>query len=290
MYDVNDEYSFHCDTYEHIDPNIEYILENQIYECDENEETEDFDELENELKYGVSKFCNCRDDESCAELITCFHGSNYIPKQNAVTNKTVLLLNSDRPCLDLIYECSSLCPCPPSCYNRVLQHGPCKTLKIIRVEKGSVDQFGLTTSEPLECGRFICEYIGEILTKQEAERRCILNEKFHKMNYIICLNEMAIGGVGNIIQTFIDPSRKGNIGRYLNHSCDPNCEILSIRVDSVVPKLGIFAKRDIIAGEELCFDYGHDGSIERDLERKFDRKLCYCDTIVCRKYLPDYNY
>lgn len=277
------------DFYEHIDQNVEYILENQIFQCDEISES--YNELENELKYCVSKFCVCQDSDSCSNQIICFHGSNYIYTQDDSGENDQLILNVDRPCSDLIYECSSLCSCPPTCSNRLLQLGPCQSLEIISTIKGSIEQYGLTTTKNIRKNSFICEYIGELLTKEEAERRCSINEKLNKMNYIICLNEKAIGSSENVIQTFIDPSSKGNIGRYINHSCDPNCQILSVRIDSIVPKLGIFANRDISAGEEICFDYGHDSNVDDEhMERKFNRKLCYCGTSKCRKFLPDYNY
>ena len=52
----------------------------------------------------------------------------------------------------------------------------------------------------------------------------------------------------------IDPTTKGNLARFINHSCDPNCisEKWHVLGETAI---GIFARRDIAAGEELSFDY-----------------------------------
>lgn len=222
------------DNYDHANPSVEYLFENQIFQSDENESHK---KLEDDLNFCLTKFCGCQTDDDCADVFNCFHGSNYC--FHPLTGEPIL--NDNRLCEDLIYECSSMCSCPPTCQNRLVQFGPRSGLQIIRInEKLPNEQFGLRTNVDIRRGGFVCEYVGEILTKEEAVRRNNDNEKAGRMNYIICLNELSIFDTGghNKLQTFIDPSTKGNIGRYLNHSCDPNCEIFSVRVDSIVPKLG----------------------------------------------------
>lgn len=53
---------------------------------------------------------------------------------------------------------------------------------------------------------------------------------------------------------YIDASRKANIGRFINHSCDPNCRIEKWTVLGE-QRVGIFADKDIKKGTELSFDY-----------------------------------
>jgi uncharacterized protein len=54
-------------------------------------------------------------------------------------------------------------------------------------------------------------------------------------------------------QWTIDGSPRTNIARYINHSCEPNCE-----TDVLEGKIYVFALRDIEPGEELTFDYGEE--------------------------------
>jgi SET domain-containing protein len=52
----------------------------------------------------------------------------------------------------------------------------------------------------------------------------------------------------------IDATRRGGIARFINHSCDPNCELQKWVVGKHL-RMGIFTKRIIEKGEELSFDY-----------------------------------
>lgn len=190
-----------------------------------------------------------------------------------------MLLKGDRKCKDLIYECNDNCKCSISCTNKLVQYGPCDHLIIKKFnDKG----FGLESLKYIPKGTFICEYAGEILTKQEAQKRDLENQEFGKMNYIFCLNEIKLKS-NEKIQTFIDPSVKGNIGRYLNHSCEPNCDIISVRCSSVIPKLAIFSNRDIKAQEELTFSYG-------EVQNGETKKPCLCGAESCKKFLPNLSF
>ncbi len=79
---------------------------------------------------------------------------------------------------------------------------------------------------------------------------------------------------------YIDARKKGSIARYINHSCDPNCAVHRWKVKGVI-RAGIFALRDIHAGEELSFDY--------QWKRKRGRAptKCYCGAKNCRGTLED---
>lgn len=56
---------------------------------------------------------------------------------------------------------------------------------------------------------------------------------------------------------FIDATKKGGKGRFLNHSCNPNCVVAKWTIGKKA-RMGIFAKRDIKANEELTFNYNVD--------------------------------
>jgi SET domain-containing protein len=77
-------------------------------------------------------------------------------------------------------------------------------------------------------------------------------------------------------RTVIDATRDGNESRYINHSCDPNCE-------SEVEKgrVYIFALRDIRKGEELHYDYAYERSGD-ETEKEEAQYRCRCGTKICR--------
>ena len=75
----------------------------------------------------------------------------------------------------------------------------------------------------------------------------------------------------------IDPTSYGNIARFINHSCDPNCVVRKWTVGKET-SIGIFARRDIQEDEELTFDYQFD-----TFKTPFTK--CYYGTIKCKGYL-----
>jgi SET domain-containing protein len=79
----------------------------------------------------------------------------------------------------------------------------------------------------------------------------------------------------------IDPAIGGNEARWINHSCDPNCE--AIEEDG---RIFIYAMRDIEPGEELFYDYAMeiDEPITRKLENEFK---CHCGAARCRGTMLD---
>lgn len=73
----------------------------------------------------------------------------------------------------------------------------------------------------------------------------------------------------------IDARFKGNAARFINHSCDPNAELQRWQVKGYT-RIGIFALRDIAAGEEITYDYQFFTAEET---------ACRCGTAKCRGYL-----
>lgn len=296
------------DDYDHEDPNIVYIAESIPIK----ETIEQFNEQ-------LLQCCQCGDKCTIETNCTCLNnsGSCYrevvdiannrstnhgcITDQSINTNDgsttpidyidlpskyTIDIHNPSKP----IYECNDKCKCSWTCGNRLVQYGPRKNLKIIEcmevleipIGEKSKKGRGLITTKFIKSNSFICEYAGEILNKEESARRFALNESNNLMNYIFCLNEKF--GT-EMRQTLVDPSKFGNIGRYLNHSCDPNCHIIPIRINNGIPKLCIFSSRDILENTELCFDYGENSP--RDLSQATTHlKLCLCEAANCRKFMP----
>lgn len=78
----------------------------------------------------------------------------------------------------------------------------------------------------------------------------------------------------------MDAKIAGNIGRFFNHSCTPNLYVQNVFVDTYdlqFPWIAFFAGENIVAGQELVWDYNYTiGSVA-------DRVLyCYCGTRNCR--------
>jgi len=103
------------------------------------------------------------------------------------------------------------------------------------IVKKSSAGLGLYAKTPLKRGEFVIEYVGKLLTAEEA------NKKGGK--YLFEVNS----------KWTIDGSERSNIARYINHSCHPNCEAYIVG-----KKVKIRAVKNIKAGEELSYDYGKD--------------------------------
>uniref|UniRef100_A0A1A9UF15 SET domain-containing protein n=1 Tax=Glossina austeni TaxID=7395 RepID=A0A1A9UF15_GLOAU len=245
------------DEYEHLDNCIEYILENVLSK--ETHQDEEYMQLQEDYNSILINKCYCS-ALSCLCDVDCNHGGNYVKDSQSKE----LVLNPEKH-QELIYECTSLCACEPDkCVNRLVQYGPRNNLKIIYSDR--YQSKGLTTTEIIPKGAFICEYAGELITFKQAQKRMQENDANQRMNYVLSLCESASNGsrtMNKVLLTTVDPSRKGNIGRYLNHSCQPNCQIKSVRIDCPLPKIAIFAKNLIKAGEELCFHY-NEGVIRKN--------------------------
>ncbi len=61
----------------------------------------------------------------------------------------------------------------------------------------------------------------------------------------------------NGMNLWINGDKNGRPVRYMNHSCDPNCELIQWGVDGL-PRMHFFAKKNIKSGIELTFDYNWD--------------------------------
>lgn len=185
-----------------------------------------------------------------------------------------------------VFECNALCACGDRCGNRVVQRGLQLRLQVFRTERKG---WGLRALERVPRGRFVCEYAGEVLGAAEVRRR-LQAQTARDPNYILAVREHA--GRARVSETFVDPARVGNVGRFLNHSCAPNLLMVPVRADSAVPRLALFAARDILPGEELCYDYSGrflnrtDRAGQERLGDAEPRKPCYCGARSCAAVLP----
>jgi len=184
------------------------------------------------------------------------------------------------------YECNINCDCSDICINRVVQKGLNKKLMVnyISKQKG----FGVFALELIKKDRFICEYVGEILDKNSAHEKIEKNKLRKRNNYVIQVREVY---KNMIVNTFIDSEEKGNVTRFINHSCDANMYFDIVRINHFIPQIAFYAKRDIKIGEELTFSYiDTDNVKESDIDflTRKSEKLCECKSINCNKFLPGF--
>jgi hypothetical protein len=72
----------------------------------------------------------------------------------------------------------------------------------------------------------------------------------------------------------LDSTKKGNIARFINHSCDPNCQLQRVNVAGVT-RIAIVCIREVAAGEFLSYDYQFD-------TEKAEKFRCACGASKCR--------
>ncbi|CAH8620317.1 unnamed protein product [Heterobilharzia americana] len=159
-------------------------------------------------------------------------------------------------------ECGPQCAAGDFCSNRQFQmrlYAPTKPFYAGK-DKG----WGLMTTDNVERGSFIVEYVGEVIDFSEFRRRIRRYERLgHAHHYFMAVES----------DRFIDAGSKGNWARFVNHSCEPNCVTQKWSVDGEI-RIGFFAKEDIPAGQEVTIDY-------QFVQYGVSEQKCYCGTAAC---------
>ncbi len=136
---------------------------------------------------------------------------------------------------------------------------------LYEVRRSRIQGRGAFALRPIRKGQRIDQYLGQHITHEEADRRYDDNDGRHH-TFLFVLNE----------DTVIDARYGGNDARYLNHSCDPNCE--SIIEDDTV---WIKAIKAIKPETELVYDYRFEWQDEFEpVDIRY--YACRCGTAKCR--------
>ncbi|WWC60431.1 uncharacterized protein I303_103003 [Kwoniella dejecticola CBS 10117] len=240
--------------------------------------------------------CTVKQGNAC-DCVSSFGNFYPLPSRKSGNDQNQVLHLDALPDNLPLVECSPHCPCAGSCANKLTQRGVRVPVAVEPSTSGiGLGLFHRPADAPVHTklprGTFVSLYAGEYLTTLEARQRWAEQAIIR------------IAGEGNYILSLrlpgetwhIDPRYKGNVGRFLNHSCDPNCVIQVVRwgTDSL-PRAAIFTKRDIQAGEELTFDYAN-ASGSPELASKLrsegfvgdqgERTKCLCGTQLCREWMP----
>lgn len=133
---------------------------------------------------------------------------------------------------------------------------------------------GVFAARDIPAGTPIIEYVGEVISKREAEKRGMALLKHAAKTggaavYIFILNG----------RYDLDGNFDWNDARLINHSCNPNCET---EIDNDL-RIWVTALRDIAAGDELFFDYNF------DLE-SYEDHPCRCGQPECIGYIVGREY
>ncbi|QQK46865.1 Histone-lysine N-methyltransferase, H3 lysine-9 specific [Penicillium digitatum] len=188
----------------------------------------------------------------------------------------------------IIYECNSRCGCGGQrCWNHVVQKG--RTIRLEIFDTGSRG-FGLRSPDLIRRGQFIDLYLGEVITKAEADERENLTDGSHTQSYLFSLDWYVKDDDDEEKNMKVIDGRKfGSATRFMNHSCNPNCKIVPVcttnHADEYLYNLAFFANRDISPGTELTFDYNQ--GEENITPRKIDPEAvpCLCGESKCRGQL-----
>jgi SET domain-containing protein len=136
----------------------------------------------------------------------------------------------------------------------------------IQVRRSGVHGKGVYAARPLKAAEVLIEYVGEVIDWSEALRRHPHDPDDPNHTFYFHIE----GG------QVIDAKFGGNSSRWINHSCNPNCE-----ASEENGRVFIKALRDIAAGEELFYDYGL--VIDEPLTARLKAQYpCWCGHDNCR--------
>jgi uncharacterized protein len=134
---------------------------------------------------------------------------------------------------------------------------------LLHVRPSLIEGAGVFARRRIGKGDCIIEYTGEHIPWSTVSDECD-----DERTYYFGIFD------GSIV---INPERGGNEARWINHSCDPNCEA----IEEEDGRVFIYALRDIAAGEELCYDYQLEVDEPRTEEVE-EESRCLCGTAKCR--------
>jgi SET domain-containing protein len=136
---------------------------------------------------------------------------------------------------------------------------------MFEVRASAIDGQGAFALRRIRKRTRIVEYTGERITPADADARYD-DDGDDNHTYLFTVDK----------RTVIDATHTGSDARFINHSCEPNCEAID---DG--GRIFIEALRDIAPGEELFYDYGYelDEPLTPALRKQYP---CYCGTEHCR--------
>ncbi|XP_044763789.1 histone-lysine N-methyltransferase SETD1 [Coccinella septempunctata] len=136
--------------------------------------------------------------------------------------------------------------------------------KQLKFAKSAIHDWGLFAMEPIAADEMVIEYVGQMVRSSVADLR---ESKYEST------------GIGSTylfridLETIIDATKCGNLARFINHSCSPNCYAKVITIESQ-KKIVIYSKQQIGINEEITYDY--------KFPLEVDKIPCLCGAASCR--------
>lgn len=154
--------------------------------------------------------------------------------------------------------------------------------RLLVAHMGSSKGFGVVAAEDIPMGAEVCEYVGELLSR-DAVRKREVNYKKLGLYYLF---------EPSFASYIIDATFCGGVSRFINHSCSPNCKSKEVVQPGMLnlngisqpspPRVVYVTTRDIRKGEELTIDYIPNYSEDTVLQKQVP---CACGSQQCRRWV-----
>ncbi|KAI7945246.1 hypothetical protein MJO28_010941 [Puccinia striiformis f. sp. tritici] len=136
--------------------------------------------------------------------------------------------------------------------------------KQLKFSRSPIHDWGLYAMETIPAGEMVIEYVGEVIRQAVADRREKLYERMGiGSSYLFRVDDDLV----------VDATKKGNLGRLINHCCSPNCTAKIITINGE-KKIVIYAKVTIELGDEVTYDY--------HFPKEEVKIPCLCGSIKCK--------
>jgi len=137
----------------------------------------------------------------------------------------------------------------------------------MELRDSAIHGLGAFALQDIPKGTRIIEYVGEKISNAEADRRYDDDTMKNHHTFLFILNS----------KQCLDATFEGNESRFINHSCDPNCEAFIPR-----GRIWIESIKDIPKGAELAYDYAFEDDKKYTREDYLDKYGCRCGSANCR--------
>jgi SET domain-containing protein len=136
----------------------------------------------------------------------------------------------------------------------------------LELRSSGIQGTGAFATRAIRKGTRIIEYVGQRISWRTADKRYDDEKMGRHHTFLFTVDDKVV----------IDGAVKGNAARFINHSCDGNCEAIDYR-----KRIFIEARRNIKVGEELLYDYQYERTDEHTAEDEAFY-ACRCGAAKCR--------